>query len=83
MRNPRYILVHTGKNFVAVMDTEAPKGAQYVQYWNDEKHLPEATQLKDKLNTGKADHLLKEQDGEDNLATEQTTGIQFGKARYY
>ena len=50
MESQRYILENPHNFFIGIKDQEAPKGAQYIKYWNDQKHLPEAKEMVKKLN---------------------------------
>lgn len=50
MKNQRYTLENPHNYFIGIKDNQAPKGANYIIYWNDLKHLPEAKEMIKKLN---------------------------------
>jgi len=49
-KEEKYKVVHTHRYFVGIENTQAPQGAKYVRYWNDEKHLAEAKIITKRLN---------------------------------
>jgi len=50
MKTQRYTLENPHNYFIGIKDNQAPEGANYIKYWNDLKHLPEAKKMTENLN---------------------------------